>query len=232
MSRWILVVEDEATLGEMICDNLQSDGYGTELVRNGDAARARIEKGGLDLVILDIMLPGVDGFTLLEEMRRRGDETPVMIVSARISDADRIRGLELKADDYLTKPFNLKELLLRVGALMRRNQPLAPGEDVFEFSGNRIDFRTHRVTTFAGEEAQLTPTEIKLVRLLSTRLGEVITRRELVNHLFGPQTPATIRSLDNMVLNLRRLFERDTKNPKHIHTVRSVGLRFTAQAES
>ena len=232
MSRWILVVEDEAALGEMICDNLQSDDYGAELVRDGDAARARIAKGGLDLVILDVMLPGVDGFTLLEEMRRRGDETPVMIVSARISDADRIRGLELKADDYLTKPFNLKELLLRVGALMRRNQPLAPGEDVFEFSGNCIDFRTHRATTFAAEDAQLTPTEVKLLRLLSTRPGEVVTRRELVDHLFGPHTPATIRSLDNMVLNLRRLFERDSKNPQHIHTVRGVGLRFTAHAES
>ena len=122
MSRWILVVEDEAALGEMICDNLRQEGYGAELVTTGPAAEARIAKGGVDLVILDIMLPGIDGFTILETMRRRDDDTPVLVVSALISDADRIRGLELRADDYLTKPFNLKELLLRVGALLRRGQ--------------------------------------------------------------------------------------------------------------
>jgi two-component system alkaline phosphatase synthesis response regulator PhoP len=188
-----------------------------------------VAKGGLDLVILDIMLPGADGFTVLHDMRARGDHTPVLILSARISDADRIRGLELEADDYLTKPFNLKELLLRVGALLRRNTPIGSGDDVLEFSGNKIDFRSHRATTFNDDHAQLTPTEVKLLRLLSTRSGEVVSRQEIVQHLFGPATPSTTRSLDNMLLNLRRLFEADTKNPRHLHTVRGVGLRFTAE---
>ncbi len=232
MSRWILVVEDEPALGEMICDNLQTVGHGAELVRSGTSARDRIAKGGLDLIILDIMLPGIDGFEVLTEMRAAGDTTPVLILSARISDADRIRGLELQADDYLTKPFNLKELLLRVEALMRRKATIPTGVDVLQFHGNSIDFRSHCATTFTGEAARLTPTEVKLLRMLSTRDGEVVPRRELAHHLFGPNTPSTTRTLDNMVLNLRRLFERDSKQPQHILTVRGVGLRFTAAQDT
>jgi two-component system alkaline phosphatase synthesis response regulator PhoP len=232
LSRWILVVEDESALGEMICDNLRGEGYGAELIRTGTAADERIAKGGVDLVILDIMLPGIDGFSILEKMRKRGDDTPVLIVSALISDADRIRGLSLRADDYLTKPFNLKELLLRVGALLRRGQSATSGPDILEFGGNRVDFRGLRATNFEGADSRLSPNEIKILRLLSGRPGEVVTRREIVGQLFGPTTSPATRSLDNMVLNLRRTLERDSKKPKHIHTVRGVGLRFTTEAES
>ena len=232
MSRWILVVEDEPALGEMLCDNLRSGGYEAELARSGTTARDRIAKGGLDLILLDIMLPGINGFEVLEHMRSQGDDTPVLILSARIGDADRIRGLELKADDYLTKPFNLKELLLRVEALLRRNTAIPSGSDLLEFNGNSIDFRSRTATTHNGQQAQLTPTEIKLLRLLSTRHGEVVPRPELVQHLFGPNTPSTTRTLDNTVLNLRRLFESDSKRPKHILTVRGVGLRFTNEEQS
>ncbi len=233
MSRWILVVEDEPSLGELICDNLHSQGYGSELIADGRSASARIQRGGIDLIILDIMLPGENGFSILKSMRDRGDETPVLVLSARSSDDDRIRGLELRADDYLTKPFNLHELLLRVDALIRRagNNKAAVDPVVCEFEGNRIDFRSHMASTWSNQEVQLTPTEIKLMRMLSGRPGEVITRRELVEHLYGPGTPATHRSLDNMVLNLRRLFEHDNKNPKHLHTVRGVGIRFTKEQE-
>lgn len=232
MSRWILVVEDEQTLGELICDNLQSEGYGTELIRDGAAAAERITKGGFDLLILDIMLPKTDGFRILAQMRQRGDTTPVLIVSARISDQDRIRGLELQADDYLTKPFNLRELLLRVSALLRRQRPLGEGSDTFAFAGHNIDFRSHRAQLASGRGEDLTASEVKLLRLLCMRAGEVLPRKELVEHLFGPHTPPTTRSLDNLVLNLRRLFEPDSKNPRHIHTVRGVGLRFTTDPES
>jgi len=233
VSRWILVVEDEPSLGEMICDNLHSQGHGTELIANGSLASERIERGGIDLVILDIMLPGQDGFTILKGMRERGDPTPVLVLSARSSDDDRIHGLELQADDYLTKPFNLRELLLRVDSLLRRamDNNEAKEEIVCEFADNRIDFRSHTATTWSSQEVQLTPTEIRLMRVLWGRPGEVITRRELVEHLFGPGTPPTHRSLDNTVLNLRRLFERDNKDPKHLHTVRGVGIRFTREKE-
>ncbi len=232
MTRWILVVEDEAALGEMICDNLRMEGYNAELVRSGLDAVQRISRGGLDLVILDIMLPGIDGFQILEKMRRNEDHTPVLILSALISDADRIRGLELQADDYLTKPFNLKELLLRVSALLRRKQAPSTELTTMEFGGNHVDLRSHRVRNFQGEESKLTPSEIKLLRLFARRPGEILSRRELIEHLFGPQTSPTARSLDNMVLNLRRTFELDSKHPRHIHTVRGVGLRFTTESES
>ena len=233
MSRWILVVEDEPSLGELICDNLHSQGYGSELIADGGSASARIQHGGIDLVILDIMLPGENGFSILQSMRDRGDDTPVLVLSARSSDDDRIRGLQLRADDYLTKPFNLHELLLRVDALLRRagNSNSAEGTAVCEFDDNRIDFRSHKATTWSNQEVQLTPTEIKLMRMLWGRPGEVITRREMAEHLFGPGTPATHRSLDNMVLNLRRLFEHDNKKPQHLHTVRGVGIRFTKERE-
>jgi DNA-binding response OmpR family regulator len=114
MSRWILIAEDERQLGEMLCDNLSHESYHAEHVLTGPHALERMAKGGIDLLILDIMLPGKDGFQVLEELRGRGDLTPVLVLSARADDQDRIRGLELKADDYLTKPFNLRELLLRV----------------------------------------------------------------------------------------------------------------------
>lgn len=229
--RSCLVVEDEIALGEMICDNLSLESYATELVRSGSEALDRLARGGIDLVILDIMLPVIDGFTVLEEMRKRGDNTPVLIVSARSSDADRIHGLELKADDYLTKPFNLRELLLRVDALLRRHPPAAVEPKVLEFAGNRVDFGSHRARTWTGREEELTATELKLLRLLSSRDGVVVNRKEIVDHLFGPTTPVTTRTLDNLVLRLRKLFERATQQPQHLHTIRGVGLRFTKRED-
>ena len=144
-------------------------------------------------------------------------------------DADRIRGLELKADDYLTKPFNLRELLLRVDALMRRHPAPGTGTDVLTFADNDVDFRSHRAQTWNGREVQLTATELKLLRLLASREGVVVSRREIVDHLFGPATPTTTRTMDNLLLRLRKLFERESQTPQHLHTVRGVGLRFTSR---
>ena len=232
MTRWCLVVEDESPLGELICDNLQLEGYGTELVQDGERALERLAKGGIDLLILDIMLPGKDGFAVLRELRQRDPHLPVLILSARAADQDRVRGLELQADDYLTKPFNLRELLLRVAALLRR-QPAARADDAtLAFGGNEVDFKAHRATTFRGESADLTPAEIKLLRLLWSREGEVVSRSDIVHHVFGPATPQSHRTVDNLVLNLRRLFEHDSKQPRHLHTVRGVGLRFVRGADA
>src|SRR5262249_31708102 len=156
---WLLVVEDEAALGEMICDNLHFEGWGTELVGDGNRALERLAKGGIDLVILDVMLPGCDGFEVLRQMRGRGDTTPVLVLSARSGDRDRVRGLELQADDYLGKPFNLKELLLRVKALARRARPASVGADTLRFSGNEVDFRALSARTWRGERITLTASE-------------------------------------------------------------------------
>ncbi|GAB4143930.1 MAG: response regulator transcription factor [Planctomycetota bacterium] len=226
MSRWILVVEDEGPLGEMICDNLTLESYHAEHIRNGKDALQRIEKGGIDLVVLDLMLPGLDGFEILRRMREKGDDTPVLILSARSADRDRIRGLELEADDYLTKPFNLRELLLRVDALLRRRPAPPPETDVLEFAGNRIDFRSLRAATFRGEEVELTTSEAKLLKLLSAHAGTVVSRKIVVEHLFGSTAALTVRTLDNIVLHLRKLFEPEPGTPRHIHTIRGVGFRF------
>ena len=226
MSRWILVAEDERQLGEMLCDNLTLESYHAEHVLDGRRALERMEKGGVDLLILDVMLPVMDGFEVLQSLRARGDRTPVLILSARADDQDRIRGLELQADDYLTKPFNLRELLLRVDALLRRQAPPEAGGDTLEFGGNRVDFRAMTACCHSGEQAALTATETKLLKLLAGHAATVVTRRAVVETLFGSSAPKTVRTLDNVVLRLRKLFEQDPARPAHIHTVRGVGFRF------
>lgn len=228
MTRWILVAEDEPVLGEMLVDNLQLESYHAELVRTGTDALTRMEKGGIDLLILDVMMPGCDGFTVLHRLRQRGDLTPVLILSARSADQDKIRGLELEADDYLTKPFNLRELLLRVDALLRRSRAPSPGADTLSFGGNTIDFRAMRAKTFAGEDVELTATEVRLVKLLWAHAGTVVSRKIVVEHLFGSTAPLTVRTLDNVVLRLRKLFEKNPGEPVHLQTVRGLGFRFEA----
>ncbi len=226
MSRWILVAEDERALGEMLCDNLSLESYHAEHVLTGPRVLERMAKGGIDLLILDVMLPGKDGFEVLRELRARGDRTPVLVLSARSADQDRIRGLELQADDYLTKPFNLKELLLRVDALLRRQPPPAAGSDTLSFGGNRVDFRAMKAVTHDGQDVALTATETKLLKLLSGHAATVVSRRVVVEHLFGSAAPRTVRTLDNVVLRLRKLFERDPASPRHLLTVRGIGFRF------
>lgn len=226
MTRWILVAEDEPALGEMLVDNLQLESYHAELVRTGPDVLTRMEKGGIDLVLLDVMLPGCDGFTVLHRLRQRGDATPVLILSARSADQDRIKGLELEADDYLTKPFNLRELLLRVDALLRRSRAPNPGADVLAFSGNEVDYRAMRARTFRGEDVELTATEVRLLKLLHAHAGTVVSRKIVVEHLFGSTAPLTVRTLDNVVLRLRKLFEPEPAEPKHLLTVRGLGFRF------
>jgi DNA-binding response OmpR family regulator len=226
MSHWILVAEDERALGEMLCDNLAVESYHAEHVLTGPKALERMARGGIDLLILDVMLPGCDGFEVLRQLRARGDLTPVLVLSARSADQDRIRGLELRADDYLTKPFNLRELLLRVDALLRRRPPPAPGVDVLRFGGNEVDFRTMRAICHDGTAVDLTATETKLLKLLAGRAGTVVTRKIVVEHLFGSSAQRTVRTLDNVVLRLRKLFEADPAAPRHLQTVRGLGLRF------
>ena len=226
MSRWILVAEDDGPLGEMLCDNLKLESYHAEHVFTGTRALERMAKGGIDLLILDVMLPGLDGFEVLRQLRGRGDHTPVLVLSARSADGDRIRGLELQADDYLTKPFNLRELLLRVDALLRRRAAPAAGADVLELGGNRVDFRAMQAVCHDGQRADLTASETKLLKLLAGHAGTVVTRKVVVEHLFGSTATPTVRTLDNVVLRLRKLFEPDPASPRHLHTVRGIGFRF------
>jgi len=227
VSRGILVVEDERALGEMVRDNLERAGHRAELVADGDQALSRLTRGGVALVVLDLMLPGITGLQVLAQMRQRGDDTPVLVLSALSQDQDRIAALERGADDYLTKPFNLRELLLRVAALLRRRPTLIGERAVLEFGGNAVDLSGHRATTWNGEDAELSSTAVRLLRLLAGQEGQVVRREDIVAQIFGPHTPAKVRTLDNVVAQLRKMLERDSRQPRHLHTVRGVGLRFT-----
>jgi two-component system alkaline phosphatase synthesis response regulator PhoP len=232
MTSWCLVVEDEPALGEMIRDNLLLEGHGAELVADGEAALARIRRGGVDLVVLDVMLPRRDGFSILSEIRKDGNDVPVLVVSARSRDADRILGLELEADDYLGKPFHLKELLLRVNALLRRARAPRRTADVLTIDGNRIDFRALELRTSRGTVETLTDREAKLLKALALRDGEVVTRRELVAMLFGSDSAPTTRTLDNLIVNLRRMLGDDPRSPRLLHTLRGIGYRMTARGSA
>jgi two-component system, OmpR family, alkaline phosphatase synthesis response regulator PhoP len=165
-------------------------------------------------------------YEVLRQLRARGDSTPVLVLSARSADQDRIRGLELEADDYLTKPFNLRELLLRIDALLRRRPPPAAGDDVLRFGGNEVDFRSMRARCHDGKEVDLTASETKFLKLLAGRAGTVVSRRTVVEHLFGSSAVSTVRTLDNLALRLRKLFEPQPSAPRHLCTVRGVGFRF------
>jgi len=226
VSRWILVAEDERALGEMLCDNLRLEGWHAEHVFTGPRALDRMHKGGVDLLVLDVMLPGCDGFEVLRQLRARGDQTPVLVLSARAADADRIRGLELLADDYLTKPFHLRELLLRIEALLRRRPAPPAGADTLAFGGNTVDFRSMRATCRDGQQVGLTQTEVRLLRLLAGHAGSVVLRKTVVEHVFGRDATPTSRTLDNVVLRLRKLLEPDPATPRHLQTVRNLGFRF------
>lgn len=231
MSAWCLIAEDEPMLGEMIRDNLVLEGYGAELVRDGEAALARIRRGGIDLVVLDVMMPKRDGFSVLQQIRQEGIQVPVLILSARSRDQDRILGLELNADDYLTKPFHLKELLLRVRALLRRARPPAPQPDgdLLQVAGIRFDLRALIAHKPDGTTQELTESEARLLRLLVGRAGEVVPRRDILASLFGGDTDLNTRTLDNLILHLRRILDDDPREPRWLHTVRGVGYRFTPQ---
>ncbi len=232
MTRWILVVEDEAPLATMLCDNLQLDGHGTQWAADGELALAELAARRFDLVILDVMLPGRNGLAVLRTMRGRGDDTPVLMLSAKGTDDDRIRGLELAADDYLAKPFHLRELLLRVSALLRRAAVPAPATDRLRIGGNSIDFRGQRLSSWRGEEHALSATQTRLLRLLASHCGGVVARREVVERLFGPATPVTARTVDNLVAELRRRLEPDRTAPRYLQTVRGIGWRLRLDDDS
>jgi len=183
---------------------------------------------GLDLVLLDLQLPGVDGLSVLETLNI---ETPILMLSARSGSADRVTGLKKGADDYLTKPFNLEELLLRVEKLIDKNKKLSDRSnvnDIIHFGGNTINFKSQKAVNHLGEEVQLSKKEIMLLKLMVEYKNEVVSREKILQAVWGYQVFPTTRTIDNFILNFRKYFEKDPKQPKHFHSIRSVGYRFTS----
>jgi len=224
----ILLVEDEENIRDLIQLNLEAEGY--EVVSTGNGRKALDLIGGqhFDLLLLDVMLPEVDGFSITEQVRLSNHEVPILILTAKDMAQDRIAGLKRGADDYLTKPFNLEELLLRVSNLLRRSQRVK-GEaiDQFEFGNNFVNFETYEGTTFRGESITLTKKEAMLLKLLVERKNEVVSRNQILQAVWGYDVFPSTRTIDNFILAFRKYFEDDPKQPRFFHSIRGVGYKFT-----
>lgn len=226
----LIVVEDEEHLAEVISENLELEGYSVEVVTDGLAALARLRREPAPaLVLLDVMLPGMDGFTICETLRREGRDIPILFLTARSGLDDRVRGLELGGDDFLGKPFDLRELMLRVRAILKRStwyaSPSAAG-DVLTLGAARVDFKRY-VVLLDGREIQLSQKETMILRCLAEKPGEVIARAEILDRVWGYDAFPTERTIDNFIVRLRRLLEPDPQAPRYIHTVRGTGYRLT-----
>jgi two-component system alkaline phosphatase synthesis response regulator PhoP len=222
----ILLVEDESSIAAGISDDLQFEGYAVDVVTDGAAASTRGREGQYDLILLDVMLPQKDGFTVCRELRSAGIRTPVIMLTARGQEADKVLGLELGADDYITKPFSRRELQSRVKAALRRGSMTAPEPaDVYEFGGLRLDFPRCEAWK-AGTRIDVTALELKLLRTLIASGGRVLTIDQLSEAVWGKDVFITNRVVYTHMNNLRKKIEADPQRPRHILTVRGIGYRF------
>ena len=226
----ILLVEDEENLHEALKLNLELEGYEVTSAFDGAAALKAVSNEYFDLIILDVMLPEMDGITVTETIRLSNNDVPVLILSARNSSADRVLGLKKGADDYLTKPFNLEELLLRVYKLINKNKKLQDKSslgDQYEFGNNQVDFKAQEATSFNGEKIQLSKKETMLLKLLIENKNEVVPREKILQSVWGYNVYPTTRTIDNFILNFRKYFEEDSRNPRYFHSVRGVGYKYS-----
>jgi two-component system, OmpR family, alkaline phosphatase synthesis response regulator PhoP len=231
----LLIVEDDEHLARGLCRNLELEGFTTSSVGSGEAALATLAESSdrPDLLVLDIMLPGIDGLEVCRHLRKIGNPIPILFLTARGSDADRVLGLRMGADDYLTKPFVIEELILRVRGILRRtawSQTPSQTGPIVEIGRWKVDLSTMRASTRTGD-VSLTEREAMLVRFFAESDGRVLTRGELLETVWGYTFDTATRTLDTFVHRLRKHFESDPKHPRHFHTVRGVGYRFTSEAE-
>lgn len=227
----ILLVEDEETLREAVKMNLELEGYEVEVAESGYKALKKIADRRFNLYILDVMLPEVDGITICQRIRLNDINTPVLFLTAKDSSQDKIDGLRVGADDYLTKPFNLEELLLRVKVLVKHSQRgKTTDSDMsrFTFGGNEVNFVTYKVKTHAGQEFNLTKKEVQLLKLLISKKDDVVSRQDMLKSIWDYDVYPSTRTIDNFIMTFRKYFEKDPSNPVHFHSIRGVGYRFTA----
>ncbi len=229
----ILLVEDEENLQEALKLNLELEGYEVSSAYDGVQALTMVNQEYFDLMILDVMLPEMDGITVCETIRLKNSDLPILILSAKSSSADRVLGLKKGADDYLTKPFNLEELLLRVHKLIHKSEQLSTRlalPQVYTFGSSSIDFKAQEGIGGNGEKIVFTKKEVMLLKLLIENKNEVVTREKILQAVWGYNVYPTTRTIDNFILNFRKYFEADSRNPVHFHSVRGVGYKFTEQA--
>jgi two-component system, OmpR family, alkaline phosphatase synthesis response regulator PhoP len=224
----ILLVEDEADLAELIRINLELEGYKVALAAHGAVAIQKLKSESFDLVVMDIMMPSMDGITATQHIRLTNNDIPIMILSASNSSKDRISGLKAGADDYMSKPFELEELILRIQKLIRRTQSALPRLTLqeYEFGGNKIDFNSYLANGKKGE-FKLTKKESQLLKLLIEKKNQVVTREEILKTVWGYTVFPSTRTIDNFILAFRKYFEVDPKNPKYFLSLRGVGYKFS-----
>ena len=226
----ILLVEDEENLHDALKLNLELEGYEITSAYNGNEALKAIKDEYFDLIIMDVMLPQMDGVSVTETIRIQNNEVPILILSAKNSSADRVLGLKKGADDYMVKPFNLEELLLRVDKLISKNKKLNEKEtigDIYEFGNNEINFKAQVAITWNDQSIELSRKEVMLLKLLIENRNEVVTREKILQSVWGYNVFPTTRTIDNFILNFRKYFERDSRNPVFFHSVRGVGYKYT-----
>ncbi len=225
----ILLVEDETNLHETLKMNLELEGLQVTSAYDGMQAMKAVQNEYFDLIIMDVMLPEVDGFSVTQTIRLTNSEVPILILSAKDSSTDRVMGLKKGADDYLTKPFNLEELLLRVQKLIKKNKRLQDKSsvgDTYMFGGNSIDFKAQQATTAKGETIDLSKKEAMLLKLLLENKNEVVPREKILQSVWGYNVYPTTRTIDNFILSFRKYFEEDSRSPKYFHSVRGVGYKY------
>jgi two-component system alkaline phosphatase synthesis response regulator PhoP len=230
MKKHILIVDDEEHLADALAHNLQFEGFSTTIAYDGEEGLQLARTIQFDLVILDIMMPKLDGLEVCRRLRATGSKVPILFLTAKSADADRLLGLKVGADDYVAKPFLLEELILRIHGIFRRQEwySTAPDEqEVFRFGDNEVNFRTYEATT-GGRTVGLTEKECMLMKLLVERKNQVVSREEILERVWGYRFSTSSRTIDNFIVRLRRYFEPDAKNPVFIHSVRGVGYRFTS----
>ena len=224
----ILLVDDEENLVDLIQLNLELEGYKVKVARDGKEALKLYKEQRFNLVILDIMLPFVDGLQVCETIRLTDKQIPILMLSAKHSGQDRIAGLKSGADDYLVKPFNLEELLLRVQILVKRSAPAGNiGLTEYSFGENYANFDTYEFKGVNNQQGILSSREMKLLKLLIEKKGEVVSRDLILEMIWGVDVYPSTRTIDNYLLNFRKYFEKDPKNPVYFHSVRGVGYKFS-----
>ena len=225
----LLLVEDEENLHESLKLNLELEGYEVTSSFNGADALRAVQNEYFDLIVMDVMLPGIDGISVTETLRLQQNEVPVLMLSAKSDTESRILGLRKGADDYLSKPFNLQELLLRIEKLIIKSKKIQEKEnvgDTFSFAGNKIDFKAQQADTCHGNTIELSKKEIMLLKLLIENRGDVVTREKILQMVWGYNVYPNTRTIDNFILSFRKYFEHDSRNPVHFHSVRGMGYKF------
>lgn len=225
--RTIFIVEDEKAIADTLKLNLELEGYSVIEANAGKKAMQLFNehKNKINLVLLDVMLPEINGFDLYKEFKKTSPNTPIIFLTAKNQSIDKITGLKLGADDYLTKPFDLEELLLRINNVVKRYTP--ENKNQFEFNTGKINFETFEITDINNNKTTLSKREIGLLQLLTSQPNKVVSRDEIIEKLWTIDENPSSRTIDNYILNFRKYFEQNPKEPVHFHSIRGVGYKFT-----